>query len=652
MGARVAQLAGLWAIVFVQPLFSVLDGNAAFFVARDNSPGDVLIFAFGWTLVPPALAALLLLITKSRAFYPLLWFIASVFALQVIKPLSEHAAIVLPPAALLGAGLAYAHHRFEPLQTFTTFLGIAPPVLLALFLLFSPVHDVVFPTKGRTPGAAQIDTPTPVVLMIFDELPTLSLMTSDKEVDAGRYPNFARLADQSTWYQRATSVADGTYVAVPAILTGKRPEAELPTEHVYPDNLFSLLGRGYGVHDQEPLTSICSPSVCGERPRQRQRDRLESLADDLAIVERRLLLPTGMRDDLPAIDRDFEAFADKPATGDLPARRVREARRVVRTMKPGNGSPGLWMVHNVVPHVPWRFEPDGSEYAVDGPSIPGLDDDSQTWDDNPFLLDQAYQRHFLMTRFADTLLGEAIDRMQQTGLWDKALVIVVADHGGAIGANESRRPVTTENFAKVAGVPFFVKRPGQKTGETSDTFVTTMDIVPTIAKLLGAETDFAFDGVPVDEPRVGGPDLLRMRNGREAELVGRSPQQFADAFDAELAAQARRFPAGLDGIDAVGPRQDLVGTPLAALASGDAPGSADLAAPSPYVTGTTDDVPAGTDLIVAVNGEIEASGEAYDTPEGPRFSMLIDPESLRPGSNRIEVLRIDRGAATSLAVRG
>ena len=46
----------------------------------------------------------------------------------------------------------------------------------------------------------------------------------------------------------------------------------------------------------------------------------------------------------------------------------------------------------------------------------------------------------LMLRFADRLLGDAIDQMKRSGLWDKALVIVVADHGGAVGPGESRRP--------------------------------------------------------------------------------------------------------------------------------------------------------------------------------------------------------------------
>ena len=48
--------------------------------------------------------------------------------------------------------------------------------------------------------------------------------------------------------------------------------------------------------------------------------------------------------------------------------------------------------------------------------------------------------------------------------------------------------------------------------------MTTLDVVPTVVKELGIDTDWKFDGMPVDEPRT--TELLQQRNGREAKLVG------------------------------------------------------------------------------------------------------------------------------------
>ena len=663
-------LTALWTLAFVQPLFDLLGKNAAFFVARDNTAGDILILAFGFTLVPPLLAALVVAALRraspaaGRALHlALVGMLASVLALQLVKGLG--AVVALPLGAALGAGAAFLYARAEGARTFVTILGVAPVVVLALLLVFSPVGDLVLP--GDEPAAASgapAERPAPVVVLIFDELPTTTLMRDGGAIDAERYPNFARLAEASTWYRNATSVADGTYVAVPAILTGVRPGAELPTSREYPRNLFTLIGRSYKHRVFEPITSVCPEELCGEQEREGQLDRLEQLARDLSVVERRLLLPDELVEGLPAIDQDFEDFGggepDELAGDDLPARRVRAARRVVRTMEPTGRRPGLWLVHYVVPHVPWRFLPDGRQYVVQGPEYPGLTD--QTWGRNGFLLDQAEQRHMLMTRFADRLLGEAIDRMQASGLWDDALVILVADHGGAIGPGESRRPVTEENFGEVAGVPFFVKAPGQQEGRTDDAFVTVLDVVPTVVEQLQIETDWVFDGLPVTEPR--DPELLQQRSGREARLVGATPQEFVGLRDRALAERLERFPPGLDAIWDVGPRRDLVGRPLESLAPGPPAGGflnnaalyGDVDPASGvlpvYVTGAWEGIAAGTDLAVAVNGRIAATGEAYLEHGDPRFSMLVPADSLRAGANRVEVVAVDGETARPLVSAG
>jgi hypothetical protein len=286
--------------------------------------------------------------------------------------------------------------------------------------------------------------------------------------------------------------------------------------------------------------------------------------------------------------------------------------------------------------------------------MPGLDD--QTWEDDPFLLDQAFQRHLLMLRFADRLLGDAIDQLQRTGLWDKALVIVVADHGGAVGAGESRRPVTRENFPQVGSVPFFVKQPGQHEPAVEDTFVTTLDVVPTIAEELDVDTDFRFDGVPVDEPHTA--KLLQQRNGRLAELVGVTPQDFVRRRDEELAARDRRWPPGLEAVWQLGPRRELLGRSAATLTEAPADGESAFldharlyrhvkptsgVIPA-YLTGATTDVAAGTDLAAIVNGTVAATGEAYLEHSEPRFSMLIPPQALHAGRNSVQIVALDGDA--------
>jgi hypothetical protein len=689
-------LAALWTLAFVQPLFDLLGKNAAFFVARDNTAGDILIFVLAFTIGPPLLATLVLALvnlvnrTAARALHlVLMTILTGTLVVQLIKGVSDSALVVIPLGLALGAVVVAFYARSGGLRSLVSILGIAPIAVVALLLFFSPVNDIVFPSGETTTKAATVASgaapTTPVVVMIFDELPTMSLMKRDLSVDAQRYPNFAKLAGTSTWYRNATSVSDGTYVAVPAILTGLRPKAELPTSRSYPRNLFSLVGRTYDIHDQEPITHVCPEDLCKSRPTGTRAARLKSLARDLKIVEGRILLPESLADDLPPIDRDWEDFAadagddglsaaagkDVSAEGedasasasgqpirvagtDLPSQRVRAGRAVVRTMKPGS-KPGLWMVHYVIPHVPWRFLPDGSQYVVEGPTMPGLND--QTWGPNGSLLNLAWQRHFLMLRFADRLLGDAVAQMKQSGLWKKALFIVVADHGGDISPHGSRRPVTKDNFAAVAGVPMFVKLPGQTTGAVSDEFTTTMDVVPTVAKQLGVQTDWKFDGKPVDEPH---PDeLLRQRNGRTAKLVGVSRARFMSERKRYLARQLQLFPSGLGSIWKAGPRDDLLGR---SLGGGGASGAATIDNASlyahvrpksgvvpAYVTGTVSGAGSGTEVAVAVNGKVRGTAKTFSDDGRQRYAVIIPPETLRRGANRIEVYTV--GGATKLVAR-
>ena len=108
-------------------------------------------------------------------------------------------------------------------------LAAAPALFLALFLLASPVTELVLP--GDTDVAtADVREGAPVVMVVFDELPTTSLLDRDGGIDRERYPSFAELAERSTWYSQATTVFDSTTHAVPAILDGRRAEeGSLPT---------------------------------------------------------------------------------------------------------------------------------------------------------------------------------------------------------------------------------------------------------------------------------------------------------------------------------------------------------------------------------------------------------------------------------------
>ena len=90
-------------------------------------------------------------------------------------------------------------------------------------------------------------TPSPVVLVTFDEFPVSSLMLADGPLDAARYPNFAP-ARAGGHVVSARDLGQRDDHAGGAGDPDRRPAPSpraFPTLADHPDNLFTLLGRRY-----------------------------------------------------------------------------------------------------------------------------------------------------------------------------------------------------------------------------------------------------------------------------------------------------------------------------------------------------------------------------------------------------------------------
>ena len=93
---------------------------------------------------------------------------------------------------------------------------------------------------------------------------------------------------------------------------------------------------------------------------------------------------------------------------------------------------------------------------------PGWGSD-EVWTPNQAAVDQYWQRHLLQLGYADRVLGRLLDRLHATGLYDRAVLVVTADHGVSFRAGQKRRPLSAANRQDIAYVPLFVKTPGPAT---------------------------------------------------------------------------------------------------------------------------------------------------------------------------------------------
>ena len=181
-------------------------------------------------------------------------------AVTLTLPTFLHVASV----GLVGLAAAWAYVEFAAAQWCATALAVTVPIVPVVFLGSTAMRPFVRPSDPTAAAAVPIKgQPPPIVLVVFDQLPLVSLMQDDGSIDANAYPAFASLAADATWYRGATTVGELTGWAVPAILTGLPPlPTRLPTAQHHPNNLFTFLGDAYHYEVVEPITHLCPDRLC------------------------------------------------------------------------------------------------------------------------------------------------------------------------------------------------------------------------------------------------------------------------------------------------------------------------------------------------------------------------------------------------------
>ena len=467
-------------------------------------------------------------------------------------------------------------------------------------------------------------------MLVLDEFPTDSLLRPDGQIDAERFPNFAALAATSTWFPNATTVYDSTFKAVPGILDARLPrKGETADSRFHPRSIYDLFGRrGYRIVTVESASAVCPRRWCRRARRRRP-----------GVIAR---LKGG-------------------------ARRAR-LERWIESIRPG--PPRLYLHHALLPHEPWIYLPSGRQSRPAGlDPVPGLNRAEGFHD--PALTRHNEQRHLLQVGFVDREIGRLLRRLRDTGLFDRALVVITADHGYAFELGvKDRRLVTERNVDEIAPVPLFIKAPGQREGQTNRNLVRSIDILPTIADLLDVRIEWRHDG-----RSAFGRASHRRAVALTTRAFDRTIRIDADELERRRAAnrlrRARVFGTGersrlLFGspwasVYRIGPHPELLGRRVRGLRVRPT-GRVRARLAHPLLT---DRVSFGSgllptkiagrllggrpgelrDLAVAVNGRVAAVGRSFRLRGRPAesFSVLVPDTALRKGRNEVRLYEVSKG---------
>ena len=610
---------------------------------------DILLLTLMLSLLLPGAAAL---VVRSLArvhpqlgtgtYLGLLGLLTAGLVLQGLKklPAPETAALVL--SLLSGAAFVFAYCRLSVIRTYLSYLIPAAVLFPLLFLLDSEIRKLILPEPDSEVGI-ESGARAPVVMVIFDEFPLISLLNGRREIDSNLFPNLAELAENSYWFRNATTNNESTLLSIPVILSGTLPRQRpfpLPLFREYPKNLFSLLSGSHDLRIREQVTGLNPrriPAPFGPRFR--------LLAEDLSVAYLHLLLPPALASRwLPPVTQTWNQFLNPGAPG--PIRRAWRDFRVDWSRRPdrfrnfvdsirGNGSPALYFLHTMLPHASWKYLPSGKLYTLsERPGVAGVVRPNSRglevnqWLEDPWLVTQSYQRHLLQVTFLDRLVGELVRRLREEDLYDSTLLVLTADHGASFRPGDSRRRVTGTNY---------------------------MDILPTLVEMLGIETEWPLDGQSaLDTEAPERSEKIVYNDDGEKFLFDPRLEARWKSLDRKLALfAAANGELSEQDLYRIGPHAELVGERTDALVQGksdltveidgshlfrqvDLDSSFLLSRISGRVVGSQGSR-IGRTLAIGVNSTVGAVTRTSHLDGDTVFSALVPETSFRDGSNRIRI---------------
>jgi Sulfatase len=650
--ARFVHLTALWAYGVSQPVFALINGNPELLFARNATRLDVAEFAVLVAVVPPALATAYVWFAgrlsrwvADKLYLFVLGMCLVPVATRGVKLVDPGLVVALSLVALMAGAGAVLYARSHAARLFLGYSIVLPLAALVWF-----VHGLPTLADEANAASVQVKSRVPVVFVVLDELPVSSLMTRRGEIDAVRYPNFARLARRGTWYPNATTVREWTSDAIPSILTGRiGHKSTLPTFNHYPENLFSLLGGAYTLKVHETFTQLCPQEYCRRARSSLLENSVALFRDSWPLLVPRIL-PTSVSGRLVRVNSDLRLESDS-------SRALARFNELVAGISGNDPEAVLYYSHLLLPHAPWMFLPSGAQYDFRG--MDGWFPDEH-WDDEPWLVLQGYQRHLLQVGYVDRLLGRLMRRLEQQDLYDRSLVVVVADHGTSFRAGEGRRPLTGHNVADITSVPLFVKYPRQRHGRIDSRTARTTDLLPTVAEVLGIRLPW----------RVDGESLLGKASRRSVVVVARRGglvekvpiQEMIRDRAATIAHKSAEFGEGHDSLYRIGANKWLLGRQVAGLQrsrsievridKGDQLQNVRLE--SGYLPArisgqvTSGRIEPGAELAVAVNGRVEALTQCFWSNGRQRFRAFVPETALREGSNQVDVFLVGGRSAGAL----
>ncbi|MFT7293580.1 MAG: hypothetical protein ACI87Q_001429 [Pseudohongiellaceae bacterium] len=485
------------------PLLGVLGSQYNLFTAHGVTSGAIISILFYVVLLPSIVLSLLRTLAKllggARAFDGLVLVVfIGIFLTYLFNKAgygllaSEYEpAILLLAALLVTAGAVVTIFNTRMLRKLSYF-SLTIPLVILHFVFVSPASTLFAGSQGERAELLGGINDTPVVLMVFDEFSGLTIQDAEGGVDASRYPGFAEIARNANYFPNALTVDYRTDISVPSMVSGTLRSGD-NRGLAAGENLIELFRDwGGGVLAQ---SSVLPADLMYE-----QQVNLYSFASDTLTLYLHIISHQDWIENkigaIPPAWKNFGIFYDVADEGDAAHSEPLEIfDGWLEQLSNNTADKQLNFLHVEFPHAPYTSSATGRA-QINGEAFRRQLFTSETIDAEQPFLNVAHHNYLQQSSYADFLLKKLIGELKEADLYDKSLIIVTADHGVSYNVRGLNRriPLNKDSWRNIVPVPLIIKYPFQEAGTVIDSFVTTLDIAPTIMDVTGVVSPWDLTG--------------------------------------------------------------------------------------------------------------------------------------------------------------
>jgi hypothetical protein len=662
-------------MAIAQPVLDLYGKNPTVFSAAKLSSFEVALFVSIIVLLPAVLATGIDRLT--RFFGPKvnesarLWMIAGfsfLLGIAVARWISVDGNVgAFGLGFVFAAVLPIAYDKRKAVREWSRWLSVLAVAVSASAVL--QLQPILLQSDGPSSDAVVGNKDVSVLNIVFDEFPLYSLLSDDGTINAERYPGFAALAAESTWYRNNVAESNFTHQAVPAILASAVPQQEGgPFLTQYPKNIFTVFAGKASVGGIEPVTSLCPKSVCqgpDEVNALFEFSRFKTFMRDASYVYGQRVLPPALRRYVPSIEGTwggFGAVANKfKEQFDVGALSQVDAIANGTQAFVDDSEQRVQVVHALVPHAPWRITPD-NRVAPLSRSISTSNPESEDG------VRDTYQTFLYQVAAADNVIVDVMSKLKKSGKWDNTMLVVTADHGISFVPTLPQRHTDfseKETISDIYRIPTFIKYPKQVNGVVSDCAMSNLDLLPTILETTGTKTSWNFGGKSVAQS---------CPTNRVREVVSATGGTALMPGGFEEVRGRLAYYSGMVGnkgpirrVAAIGSSADLIGRPLSSDVINSEVATWMVNQKSSFknvtnqrggkvpslITGTirlATPVDLGTEGIIAIDGVAAGVvGELSGARDVVSYTAILDYTLLTPGDHTVELfVRAPDGVITKV----